>query len=241
MSSTPSSFAAKTTNSSRWRLVTPAASPLHTGSAFLLVLKNGAGYERACIRFSYGARAASRSSRRRLVLEEVLVRRDSMGRLVRGQGRSELVPTSLRSVSGAIRHDTPERVANATMPNRFRYWGLKERCAALHPMGFQSLRVPLNASGRCRSSNCWTFSLWLKLPHAQRLCGEAEGEHHFVHVDLCPPILPGPRGLRNLNLGSVPFVPFQKLPASKNTCIAHLTIASRSDANVPRSSPAFHN
>jgi hypothetical protein len=32
----------------------------------------------------------------------------------------------------------PRELVKATLRNRFRYWDLEERCAALHPMGFQS-------------------------------------------------------------------------------------------------------
>jgi hypothetical protein len=56
-------------------------------------------------------------------------------------------PISLRSVSGAIREHTPSEAVTAAFQNRFRYWDLKERCVVLHPMGFQSLRVPFKRFG----------------------------------------------------------------------------------------------
>jgi hypothetical protein len=69
------------------------------------------------------------------------------------------IPTSLRSVSGAIRQYTFREVVAATLRNRFRYWDLEERCADVQAMGFQSFRAVVgNASGRWLWSNLYAAS-----------------------------------------------------------------------------------
>jgi hypothetical protein len=53
-------------------------------------------------------------------------------KVFRGYGVS-----SLRSVSGAIRHDTLRVRVNAALPNCFRYWDLKGAARDAPCMGFQ--------------------------------------------------------------------------------------------------------
>jgi hypothetical protein len=81
------------------------------------------------------------------------------------------IPTSLRSVSGAIRHDTPEEVGKFSLPNRFRYWDLKEAATDVPVYGFSKIGTAPMQGGEAQGvgGNGFRIRLWVNDDEAGRI------------------------------------------------------------------------